>query len=65
MRVMKVLKNSKNKERKVVLATKHQGGIRYGMLRGIQCSCMTLTSVHKDMGRLSLRLYNTGSGPFV
>ena len=30
---------------KVVQATHHQGDIRYGMLRGIQCSCMSLMSV--------------------
>ena len=30
---------------KVVQATYHQGDIRYEMLKGIQCSCMSLTSV--------------------
>ena len=39
------LSNFDNKIRKVVQATHHQGDIRYGMLRGIQCSCMSLTSV--------------------
>ena len=30
---------------KVVQATHHQSDIRYGMFRGIQCSCMSLMSV--------------------
>ena len=30
---------------KVVQATHQQGDIRYGMSRGIQCSCMSLMSV--------------------
>ena len=30
---------------KVVQATHHQGDIRYRMLTGIQCSCMSLMSV--------------------
>ena len=31
---------------KVVQATLHQGDIRYGMSRGMQCSCMSLMSVY-------------------
>ena len=31
---------------KVVQATHHQRDIRYGMLRGIQCSCMSLMSIY-------------------
>ena len=30
---------------KVVQATSHQGDIRYGMSKGMQCSCMSLMSV--------------------
>ena len=30
---------------KVVQATHHQGDVRYGMSRGIQCSCISLMSV--------------------
>ena len=30
---------------KVVQATPHQGDIRYGMSKGMQCSCMSLMSV--------------------
>ena len=30
---------------KIIQATHHQGDIKYGMLRGIQCSCMSLMSV--------------------
>ena len=30
---------------KVVQATHHQGDVRYGASRGIQCSCMSLISV--------------------
>ena len=31
---------------KVVQITHHQGDVRYGMSGGIQCSCMSLMSVH-------------------
>ena len=30
---------------KVIQATHHQGDVRYGASRGIQCSCMSLISV--------------------
>ena len=30
---------------KVLQATHHEGDVRYGMSRGIQCSCMSLMSV--------------------
>ena len=30
---------------KIVQATRHQGDVRYEMLRGMHCSCMSLTSV--------------------
>ena len=39
------LSNFDTRIMKVVQATHHQGDIRYGMLRGIQCSCMSLMSV--------------------
>lgn len=30
---------------KVVQATHHEGDVRYGVFRGIQCSCMSLISL--------------------
>ena len=39
------LTNFDNRIMKVVQATHHQGDIRYEMLRGVQCSCMSLMLV--------------------
>ena len=39
------LSNFDTRVMKVVLVTHHQGDISYEMLRGVQCSCMSLMSV--------------------
>ena len=39
------LSNFDTRIMKVVQVTNHQGDVRYRMLRGIQCSCMSLMSV--------------------